>query len=62
MPKSYDWRMLPDLFLSDVMLMVGIQSLESLHRCRQVGIVKRLGLGMGSGNRKVPPQSQEMKV
>ncbi len=54
--------MLPDLFLSDVMLMVGIQSLESLHRCRQVGIVKRLGLGMGSGNRKVPPQSQEMKV
>ena len=39
MPKPYDWRMLPDLFFSDVMLMVGLQSLESLHRCRQVIVI-----------------------
>ena len=31
-----DWRLLPDLALADVMLMVGLDSLESLHRCRQV--------------------------
>ena len=28
--------MLPDLIFSDIMLMVGLKSLESLHRCRQV--------------------------
>ena len=31
-----DWRLLPDLALADIMLMVGLDSLESLHRCRQV--------------------------
>ena len=31
-----DWRLLPDLALADIMLMVGLESLESLHRCRQV--------------------------
>ena len=30
------WTMLPDLIFSDIMLMVGLKSLESLHRCRQV--------------------------
>ena len=28
--------MLPDLIFSDIMMMVGLESLESLHRCRQV--------------------------
>ena len=27
---------LPDPIFSDIMMMVGLQSLESLHRCRQV--------------------------
>ena len=27
---------LPDLIFSDIMMMVGLESLESLHRCRQV--------------------------
>ena len=31
-----DWRLVPDLALADIMLMVGLESLESLHRCRQV--------------------------
>ena len=31
-----DWSRLPDIALDDVMLMVGLESLESLHRCRQV--------------------------
>ena len=30
------WARLPDLIFSDIMLMVGLESLESLHRCRQV--------------------------
>ena len=30
------WLTLPDLIFSDIMLMVGLESLESLHRCRQV--------------------------
>ena len=30
------WVKLPRLILSDVMMMVGLESLESLHRCRQV--------------------------
>ena len=30
------WVMLPDLIFSDIMMMVGLESLESLHRCRQV--------------------------
>ena len=36
MTTSPDWLMLPDLVLSDLMLMVGLQSLESLRRCSQV--------------------------
>ena len=28
--------MLPDLIFSDIMMIVGLESLESLHRCRQV--------------------------
>ena len=28
--------MLPDLIFSDIMMMVGLESLDSLHRCRQV--------------------------
>ena len=31
-----DWSRLPDLALADIMFMVGLESLESLHRCRQV--------------------------
>ena len=34
--KVMAWDMLPDLIFSDIMMMVGIESLESLHRCRQV--------------------------
>ena len=30
------WLTLPDLIFSDIMLMVGLDSVESLHRCRQV--------------------------
>ena len=30
------WLMLPDLIFSDIMMTVGLESLESLHRCRQV--------------------------
>ena len=30
------WGTLPELIFSDIMMMVGLQSLESLHRCRQV--------------------------
>ena len=30
------WVTLPDLIFREVMLMVGIGSLENLHRCRQV--------------------------
>ena len=30
------WVTLPDLIFSDIMMMVGLGSLESLHRCRQV--------------------------
>ena len=30
------WLTLPELIFTDVMLMVGLGSLESLHRCRQV--------------------------
>ena len=30
------WAVLPELVFSDIMLMVGLESLESLHRCRQV--------------------------
>ena len=30
------WLMLPDLIFSDIMMMVGLGSVESLHRCRQV--------------------------
>ena len=31
-----DWTTLPELVFSDIMMMVGLHSLESLHRCRQV--------------------------
>ena len=27
---------MPDLLFSDIMLMVGLENIESLHRCRQV--------------------------
>ena len=30
------WLTLPDPIFSDIMLMVGLESIESLHRCRQV--------------------------
>ena len=30
------WLKLPELIFSDIMMMVGLKSLESLHRCRQV--------------------------
>ena len=30
------WLTLPELIFSDIMMMVGLISLESLHRCRQV--------------------------
>ena len=30
------WVTLPDLIFGDIMMMVGLNSLESLHRCRQV--------------------------
>ena len=30
------WLKLPEMIFSDIMMMVGIESLESLHRCRQV--------------------------
>ena len=30
------WLTLPELIFSDIMMMVGLESLESLHRCRQV--------------------------
>ena len=38
MSKSFipDWLVLPEEILSEIWLMVGLESLESLHRCRQV--------------------------
>ena len=30
------WVELPDLIFSDIMLLVGLESIEGLHRCRQV--------------------------
>ena len=30
------WITLPEPLFSDIMMMVGLESLESLHRCRQV--------------------------
>ena len=30
------WLTLPELIFSDIMMIVGLESLESLHRCRQV--------------------------
>ena len=30
------WLKLPEMIFSDIMMMVGLESLESLHRCRQV--------------------------
>ena len=30
------WVTLPELILSDIMMMIGLESLNSLHRCRQV--------------------------
>ena len=34
--KQSDWRMLPDLIFSDVMMKIVLESFESLHRFRQV--------------------------
>ena len=31
-----DWATLPDLMFSDIMMKVGLESVEGLHRCRQV--------------------------
>ena len=31
-----DWATLPDLMFSDIMMKVGLESIEGLHRCRQV--------------------------
>ena len=30
------WLTLPEMIFSDIMMMVGLKSLENLHRCRQV--------------------------
>ena len=30
------WLTLPDLIFNDIMMMVGLKSLESVHRCKQV--------------------------
>ena len=30
------WLTLPDLIFSDIMMLIGLESPESLHRCRQV--------------------------
>ena len=30
------WVSIPDMIFSDIMMIVGLESLESLHRCRQV--------------------------
>ena len=30
------WLTLPDLIFNNIMMMVGLESLETLHRCRQV--------------------------
>ena len=30
------WLTLPELIFSDIMIMVGLESIECLHRCRQV--------------------------
>ena len=35
-PPNCDWRMLPDLIFSDIMMKIVLESFESLHRCRQV--------------------------
>ena len=31
-----NWAMLPEVIFSDIMMMVGLESLKSLHICRQV--------------------------
>ena len=30
------WKNLPDVIFSDIMMMIGLNSFEDLHRCRQV--------------------------
>ena len=30
------WHTMPDLPFTDIMMMVGLENIESLHRCRQV--------------------------
>ena len=30
------WVTIPELILSNIMMIIGLESLESLHRCRQV--------------------------
>ena len=34
--KVMAWVTLPEPLFSDIMMMIGLESLESLHRCRQV--------------------------
>ena len=31
-----DWNNLPDVLFGDIMMMVGLESLDTLHTCRQV--------------------------
>ena len=35
-PPRRDWRMLPDLIFSDIMMKIVLENVGSLHRCRQV--------------------------
>ena len=36
MEEHVDWNNLPDVIFGDIMMMVGLESLEILHTCRQV--------------------------
>ena len=34
--EHVDWNNLPDVIFGDIMMMVGLESVETLHACRQV--------------------------
>ena len=36
MEEHVDWQNLPDVIFGDIMMMVGLESLDTLHTCRQV--------------------------
>ena len=36
MMSRQDWQNLPDVIFGDIMMMVGLESLDTLHTCRQV--------------------------